>query len=69
MHEYRVRRANVEELDRLELDLNALAAEGFKVIHAASYPGDISDTARLESSLVVLLKRMKKAVTATTTTT
>lgn len=69
MYEYRIRRANVEELDKLEHNLNVLAAEGFKVIHAASYPGGISDTARLKSSLVVLLRRKKRTGTATPTTT
>ena len=69
MHEYRIRHANVEELDKLEHNLNVLAAEGFKMIHAASFPGNISDSARFKSRLVVLLKKKKRTGTATPTTT
>ena len=64
MHEYRIRRANVGELDRLEQDLNGLAAEGFRVIRAGSCPGGASDAPPLEPSYVVIMKRKKKAARA-----
>ena len=64
MQEYRIRRANIGELDRLEQDLNGLAAEGFKVVRASSCPGAASDAPPLEPSYVVIMKRKKKTARA-----
>ncbi len=64
MHEYRIRRTNVGELDRLEQEVNGLAAEGFRVIRAGSCPGSASDAPPLEPSYIVIMKRKKKTARA-----